>query len=426
MRPLSVLLCRRVEGIMAFFNDNGGYSVFEWFLRSPGIIWRCMRRLCRLIVNALIPIRWRSNYESPEEPETNSEVNFPAISSPKDVEQSRGNGPPKRAADYNRDLTPKVRQGFDRSVRESEEVVAQLTEDEDGSEEDGGEFRVDSSDEFYCGYDSTWETEDQEPRCSGTRRPAAKHNKFSSFENAAKDMQNYRHDYPSLCKMSSWNESNDQPNLKFHQGLMRSVPDDAFIKDFHNEWYSDYNRLESEHYYIQWLFPLQEPGVNYQARTLTKDEIKAICQSSLALENLLESYKLMLDFYGIELLNEQTGELTRALNWKARFNNLNSHTHNNLRITRILKCLGTLGYPHYQAPLVHFFLEETLVNRELPQIKDSVLSYFVFAVLDKKQRRSLIKFAYLNYDRKDEFVWCPKKIQMMWSRESVSLQKTYL
>ncbi|XP_010775651.1 opioid growth factor receptor-like [Notothenia coriiceps] len=426
MRPLPVLLCRLVEGIMAFFNDNEGYSVFEWFLRSPGIIWRCMRRLCSLIVNASIPIRWRSNYESPEEPKTNPEVNFPASSSPKDVEQSRGNGPPKRSADYNRDLTPKERQGFDRSVRESEEVVAQLTEDEDESEKDGREFRVDSSDEFYCGYDSTWETEDQEQRCSGTRRPAARHYKFSRFENAAKDMQNYRHDYPSLSKMSRGKESGDQPNLKFQLGMMRSVPDDAFIKDFHNEWYRDYNRLESEHSYIQWLFPLQEPGMNYQARTLTKGEIKDICQSSLALENLLESYKLMLDFYGIELLNEQTGELTRGLNWKARFNNLNSHTHNNLRITRILKCLGTLGYPHYQAPLVHFFLEETLVNRELPQIKDSVLSYFVFAVLSKRQRRGLIKFAYLNYDRKDEFVWCPKKIQMMWSRESVSRQKTYL
>uniref|UniRef100_A0A668SLC9 Opioid growth factor receptor (OGFr) conserved domain-containing protein n=1 Tax=Oreochromis aureus TaxID=47969 RepID=A0A668SLC9_OREAU len=121
---------------------------------------------------------------------------------------------------------------------------------------------------------------------------------------------------------------------------------------------------------------------------------------SIAKENLLKSYKLMLDFYGI------------------RFHNLNSHTHNNLRITRILKCLGNLGYPHYQAPLVHFFLEETLVNGQLPNIRDSVLSYFMFAVLDKTQRRNLIKYAYLNYEPKDEFVWCPKKIQKLWSMQS--------
>lgn len=94
---------------------------------------------------------------------------------------------------------------------------------------------------------------------------------------------------------------------------------------------------------------------------------------------------------------------------------IDSHTHNNLRITRILKCLGTLGYDHYQAPLVRFFLEETLVHGELPNVRESVLNYFVFAVKNKKQRRSLIKFAYLNYGRKDEFVWCPKKIQTLWS-----------
>lgn len=94
------------------------------------------------------------------------------------------------------------------------------------------------------------------------------------------------------------------------------------------------------------------------------------------------------------------------------------HTHNNLRITRILKCLGTLGFPQYQAPLVHFFLIETLVNGELPNVKDSVLNYFVFTVLDKNCRRELIKFAFLNYDPNDEFVWCPKKLQQRWAREA--------
>lgn len=95
-----------------------------------------------------------------------------------------------------------------------------------------------------------------------------------------------------------------------------------------------------------------------------------------------------------------------------------SRTHNNLRITRILKCLGTLGFPQYQAPLVRFFLAETLVKGELPNVKDSVLNYFVFAVLDKKSRRELIKFAFLNYNPNDEFVWCPKKLQRRWAREA--------
>uniref|UniRef100_A0A8D3CF74 Opioid growth factor receptor 2 n=1 Tax=Scophthalmus maximus TaxID=52904 RepID=A0A8D3CF74_SCOMX len=217
------------------------------------------------------------------------------------------------------------------------------------------------------------------------------------FENAARDMYNYRHDYPVSTQTHKHTHSHC-----------------VYIHNFHNDWYGNYDKLEYVHTYIQWLFPLQEPGMNNDASTLTKGEIE------VTRENLLRSYELMLDFYGIMLCNEKTGEVKRASHWRDRFCNLNNHTHNNLRITRILKCLGTLGFPHYQAPLVHFFLMETLVRGELPNIKDSVLNYFVFAVLDKRERRNLVKFAYLNYDRKDEFVWCPRKIQMMWSGLSAS------
>ncbi|XP_072308943.1 opioid growth factor receptor-like [Eucyclogobius newberryi] len=175
--------------------------------------------------------------------------------------------------------------------------------------------------------------------------------------------------------------------------------------------------LESVHSYIQWLFPLQEPGVNSEASTLTKEEIREFCHNDLAKKNLLESYKLMLDFYGIELCDEKTGEVKRAQNCIDRFINLNRNTHNNLRITRILKCLGTLGFPHFQAPLVRFFLEETLANEELPRVKDSVLNYFLFTVLDKKQRRSLLQFAYLKSHEGVEFVWCPIKIQRKWANK---------
>ncbi|XP_037535055.1 opioid growth factor receptor-like [Nematolebias whitei] len=228
--------------------------------------------------------------------------------------------------------------------------------------------------------------------------------KFSRFKSAAKDMQNYRHNYPV-----------DRPNLMFYVGEAPCLPDGIFIKEIHSHWWGNYDKLESVHTYIQWLFPLQEPGMNYQASILTKQEIKDFSQSNLAKQNLLRSYNLMLDFYGIELEDVTTGAVRRAENWLDRFDNLNRRTHNNLRITRILKCLGTLGYRHYQAPLVRFFLEETLVHGELPNVKESVLNYFVFAVLDKTERRQLLRFAYTNYTPKEEFVWCPVKIQKTWS-----------
>uniref|UniRef100_A0A8C5EK83 Opioid growth factor receptor (OGFr) conserved domain-containing protein n=1 Tax=Gouania willdenowi TaxID=441366 RepID=A0A8C5EK83_GOUWI len=184
------------------------------------------------------------------------------------------------------------------------------------------------------------------------------------------------------------------------------------IKDFHNNWRGRYDKLEYTHTFIQWLFPLREPGMNSAASPLTEEEVEAFCQSHEAKANLLESYKLMLDFYGMELCNDQTGEVKRAENWEERFNNLNYNLHNSLRITRIIKCLGILGYRHLQAPLVHFFLKESLVKGELPYVKDSILNYFMFAVLDKGERKKLVEFAYFNYHPKDEFVWCSEKIQM--------------
>ncbi|XP_034442497.1 opioid growth factor receptor-like [Hippoglossus hippoglossus] len=320
--------------------------------------------------------------------------------------------------------------GEDREQEEEQEEQQEEQEEQEDEECDSEQYRVDNTDELYCGYDSTWETEQTEERPAASSQIRMQHwnqgmssYKFSRFENAARDMHNYRHDYPSQIRMQGWNQnmaSDDNPNLEFYLGNKPSLPDGIYIQDFHSEWFGNYNKLEYVHTYIQWLFPLQEPGMNHDASILTREEIEDFLRNDTAKENLLKSYELMLDFYGIELCDKNTGQVRRASNWKDRFCNLNNRTHNNLRITRILKCLGTLGFRHYQAPLVHFFLKETLVHGQLPDVKDSVLNYFVFAVLDKNQRRSLIKFAYLNYDRKDEFVWCPRKIQMMLSEWSAS------
>uniref|UniRef100_A0AAQ6IG75 Opioid growth factor receptor 2 n=1 Tax=Anabas testudineus TaxID=64144 RepID=A0AAQ6IG75_ANATE len=356
---------------------RSGHS-FLRFLR--GYVTRCLSRVRGLVHSAL---GWRDGCGTPGDPE----VEDPQPGSP----ESGGGGGGRHDADW-----------------------------------DSEEYRVDATDELYCDYDSTWDTEDsQQDTFRKTRRPTESNNyKFSRFEGAARDMQNYRHNYPPgparQERNLSWSpgsSSNDKPNLEFYLGERRSLPDGLYINDFHNNWKGDYQKLEHVHTFIQWLFPLQEPGMNSRASTLTQEEIKAFCDSSAAKENLLKSYKLMLDFYGIVLCDENTGDVEKALNWRERFDNLDRNTHNCLRITRILKCLGTLGFPHYQYPLVRFFLKETLIEEQLPRVKDSVLNYFVFAVLDKRQRRRLIRFAYSHYEPKDEFVWCPKKIQMIWSMQ---------
>ncbi|KAL6464449.1 hypothetical protein MHYP_G00267660 [Metynnis hypsauchen] len=251
---------------------------------------------------------------------------------------------------------------------------------------------------------------------------------------AAKDLQNYRPvcqvpatwhpprlDPPGPQSIKNAERSEDDEremfNLKFYQSMIPSHPDGLFIQDFHEYWVRDYKKLEYTHSYIQWLFPIQEQGVNHCAHVLTQKEIKFFRKDKELKRRLLTSYKIMLDFYGIKLLNENTGVVGHAENWKERFQNLNRNTHNNLRITRILKCLGILGFEHYQAPLVKFFLTETLVEERLPRVKRSVLDYFMFSVLNTSERKELIRFAFEKFEPKEEFVWCPKRIQRRFLKE---------
>lgn len=280
------------------------------------------------------------------------------------------------------------------------------------------DFDVDFDDD----YDSTWEDENKTVR--RTKNSLRKFSNVSRNVYAARDMQEFRHscknlddvDEPENQRTTYWEESNMEHrkenfyNLEFYTGFRTSEPDDTLIDQFHKEWRGKYAKLERVHSYIQWLFPIQEQGMNWQAHVLTKQEIKLFRKDNKAKQNLVKSYELMLDFYGIRLVSKETGDVEHADNWEERFDNMNRNTHNNLRITRILKCLGTLGFKHYQEKLVKFFLHETLVEKRLPNIKKSVLDYFMFAVLDKSQRQDLVRFAFRNFRPQKDFVWGPKKI----------------
>uniref|UniRef100_A0A3B4C4G6 Opioid growth factor receptor (OGFr) conserved domain-containing protein n=1 Tax=Pygocentrus nattereri TaxID=42514 RepID=A0A3B4C4G6_PYGNA len=282
------------------------------------------------------------------------------------------------------------------------------------------------SESFNNPYDSTWEDDD------GPEIPSSEFNiewsrNAQRNTHAAKDMQNFRKMFQSVnCDDAADDEELGDvysereyciPNLLFYQNKIASLPDGVYIKEFHEKWYGDYSRLEWVPSYIQWLFPIQEQGMNYDSQPLTPEEIKLFRKDDAAKKRLLKSYKLMLDFYGIKLLDEETGKVCRAEHWEERFKNLDRNTHNNLRITRILKCLGILGFEHYQAPLVRFFLTETLVEGRLPRVKRSVLDYFMFSVLNTSERKELIRFAFEQFEPKREFVWCPKRIQRRFLKE---------
>ncbi|XP_061217516.1 opioid growth factor receptor isoform X3 [Neopsephotus bourkii] len=271
---------------------------------------------------------------------------------------------------------------------------------EEEEEEDGGEGELEASAEE--------DPQDEGEQSALSWVQSCWQAQFSGRRNwnAAEDLQRYRHQYPDL--MESENEEEEEMlNLRFYKNKTHFLPQGLFIENLLESWWDNYEVLEENHSYIQWLFPLREPGMNWYAKPLTCREIQAFKKSKEVMQRFIRAYRLMLGFYGIVLLNEETGELKRAENWAERFQNLNRFSHNNLRITRILKCLGEMGYEHYQVHLVKFFLTETLVKETLPNVKRSALDYFLFTIRSKQKRRELVHYAWQHFRPRDSFVWGP-------------------
>ncbi|CAL1578531.1 unnamed protein product [Knipowitschia caucasica] len=219
---------------------------------------------------------------------------------------------------------------------------------------------------------------------------------------AARDLYKYRHSsYQSYRKSR---QPNEYRNLRFYLNKIPLVPDGIYIEEILTKWRGDYDKLEHNHTYIQWLFPLREQGLNFYAHELTQDEIKEFQSTREAKRRFLAAYSLMLDFYGVKLL-DKNGNVTRAANWEQRFLHLNESQHNYLRITRILKSLGELGYEGFKAPLVRLLLQEALERRTLVNMRHSALEYFVFTVRLRSSRRRLLRYAQRHYTPPHAFIW---------------------
>ncbi|KAK7901646.1 hypothetical protein WMY93_018415 [Mugilogobius chulae] len=220
---------------------------------------------------------------------------------------------------------------------------------------------------------------------------------------AARDLYKYRHSYPNYRKSR---QPNEYRNLRFYLNKIPLIPDGIYIEEILTKWRGDYDKLEHNHTYIQWLFPLREQGLNFYAHELTQDEIKEFQSTREAKRRFVAAYSLMLDFYGVKLL-DKNGNVARAANWEQRFVHLNESQHNYLRITRILKSLGELGYESFKAPLVRLFLEESLVHNTLPNMKHSALEYYVYTVRLPSTRRRLLRYAKRHYTPRHNFIWGP-------------------
>ncbi|KII90568.1 hypothetical protein PLICRDRAFT_39145 [Plicaturopsis crispa FD-325 SS-3] len=182
-------------------------------------------------------------------------------------------------------------------------------------------------------------------------------------QNLPRDVKAFLDNYPE-----NQDESFLSANFEFYSNKLRCRPDNCLIEEIHDKWLGDYQKLEYKHGFIQWLFPIQEFGMNFESQPLQKHEIASMKADSAIIDRLVSSYTLMLDFYGMRLVSRDTGLVDRSLpprDYARQYRNLVRSSHNNLRISRILKCLSEFGLEHLNAGFLLHVLAEQSENDEL-------------------------------------------------------------
>jgi len=106
-------------------------------------------------------------------------------------------------------------------------------------------------------------------------------------------------------------------------------------------WRYSYSKLESDHLYIQYLFPTKEKSAsNPTAPILSEKEIESF--KTFVMKNKVKtSFEIMMDFYGFSVGEKK---LKKNKNYFQRLENFLNHPHNFLRITRILTSLMLLNF----------------------------------------------------------------------------------
>lgn len=134
-----------------------------------------------------------------------------------------------------------------------------------------------------------------------------------------------------------------QPLVDFYLGFVTDHAD----RDVEAVLNLDDHDLETQHDYIQWLFPLDEPSGAVPGSPVIDDNQVGVFRSNHMLQaRVLEAFDRMLEFYGLARLRD-TGDTLAIVRLKSfpqrRRQWLTPRNHNLLRITRILKSLCLLG-----------------------------------------------------------------------------------
>jgi hypothetical protein len=138
-------------------------------------------------------------------------------------------------------------------------------------------------------------------------------------------------------------------------GFYLGAEPDAVGRFIEEIWIFGRDRLERVHDYIQWLFPLPDRSVyNPDAQVLTQKTIRAFRESELLRARLRRSVEVMLDFYGLQAIQSEDGNLTivKSVDFEGKADAwLEWDNHNHMRLSRILASTKILGLEDYSRAL---------------------------------------------------------------------------
>jgi hypothetical protein len=130
--------------------------------------------------------------------------------------------------------------------------------------------------------------------------------------------------------------------------------------------------------------------MNFKSQPLTKNESEKFKKSDEIKARVVKSYELILDFFGLKLLNEKTGEIGRNKEtYEQRYAFLSRSSHNYLRITRILKFFAIIEFEEFQMNFMEFMIEEIFKNNLLQPLMESLVSYWLPTILRESSLQKL-------------------------------------
>ncbi|KAL4476572.1 hypothetical protein ABPG74_010305 [Tetrahymena malaccensis] len=149
-------------------------------------------------------------------------------------------------------------------------------------------------------------------------------------------------------------------NLQFYLNNLQSNPNGDYILNILEKWKGKFKILETHHGYVQWLFPnFFQSRFNNGSDPLREEEAEEFIKNPIIANRLKKAYDLIYEFFGMKIVNNITGEVQRADNYKSRYyETYITSYHNHMRIRRILCHFNNVGFRRYAISLVKFLEKE--------------------------------------------------------------------